>query len=78
MLSEEEIQKYEDRLAPAITDLVFFGFDSVRIIATVHAGNETAMITQGAGSFHAQYGSVKEWIISQGEYARQDAIRVCD
>lgn len=54
-------------------------FDSIRIIGTRHAldgeADTTAMIDDGAGNFHAQLGSVREWLVIQEQYQRNWAIR---
>lgn len=48
--------------------------DSVQIIATVQnveRDNESAMLTFGAGSWHARYGAVREVLLRWDEYCRR-------
>lgn len=56
---------YEKKLEQVVSDLKAFGFDSVRIITTVHASRETVSVTAGGGNIYAQIGSVDEWMTIQ-------------
>lgn len=47
-------------------------FDTVRIFATKYDNEtgETWSFDEGAGSFPAQYGQIREWLLIQDEYAK--------
>lgn len=64
---------HEKELKKTASQLKSFGFDSVRIITTIDNGAETISMHHGIGNFYAQYGAVKEWVIRQEEYTKQNA-----
>ena len=47
-------------------------FNSVRIIATREAGQDTEFFTVGTGNLYAQWGSVAEWLEKQKEQSRME------
>ena len=47
-------------------------FNSVRIIATREAGQDTEFFTAGSGNLYAQLGSVAEWLEKQKEQSRME------
>lgn len=54
-------------------------FDSIRIIGARHAvdgeSDTTVLFDDGAGNFHAQLGSVREWLVIHEQYQRNWAIK---
>lgn len=62
MTGDEEIQILERHVAQLGEH-----FQSVRIITTRHQDGQTFTVTSGAGNFHAQVGSVREWMMRQDE-----------
>lgn len=50
-------------------------FDSVRIFATRTQDGKTFAVSTGSGNWHAQYGTVREWMLQQDERARDTARR---
>lgn len=47
-------------------------FDSVRIVVTKDGDGSTRRVSQGTGNWYAQYGSVKDWLMSEEEAARKE------
>lgn len=68
-MNPDEAQKI---LKQASTSLGEY-FDSVRIIVTAENGDSFALHSFGSGSYYAQLGAVRDWLIHQEEYSRTNA-----
>lgn len=53
-------------------------FDSVRIFATRVQDGKTVAVSMGNGNWHAQCGSVREWLMQQDERSRDHVRRRSD
>ena len=64
-----------EKLVEEAVDRLAEHFDSVRIIATKDdgPGGTSRHITRGAGSYYAQIGSVRNWLISEDAYTAERA-----
>lgn len=47
--------------------------DSVQVMTTFHSedGETSQSFEYGLGSFHARFGNVREWLLTQEEYMRE-------
>ena len=46
-------------------------FDSVQIICTGHRDGKTTSTCSGSGNWYARIGSVREWLTTQDEHAKE-------
>lgn len=70
----EDILKMVEDIASKLAEHV----DSVRIFVTKTGDGSTSnsgAITTGRGNLYAQLGQVKEWILTQDEYVKENARR---
>jgi hypothetical protein len=67
---EKRVQSFVDQLGEHV--------DSVRVFITfpTHDGHpNTAGFNSGIGNFYAQYGQVREWMLTQDERVRENVRR---
>lgn len=70
----DEGSEYRRRLVDAKVNELMEHFDSIRIFVSFRGSPTTTQTyTTGGGNFHAQMGQVKEWVIRQDEFVREDA-----
>jgi hypothetical protein len=71
----EIIPESEQQIVDETVSKLLEHFDSVRVFTTRHDGNseETACYNSGGGNFYAQLGQVREWIVRQDQYVKNDA-----
>lgn len=66
----------EQRLLQNAIEMLLEHFENVHVFANRYDANDdgnTLSIDRGQGNYHARYGLVKHWLISQEEHVRLEA-----
>jgi len=68
MLSDEEVQKMDEKFVEAALDKLMFRFDAVQIFVTRQEPDQRTMgFCTGKGNFYSRWGVVNEWLSRGGQ-----------
>ena len=68
-MTPDQIEKFIEHKIAEIMEVV----DTVQVSVTIQRGEVTECLHRGSGNFYARLASVREFVVRQDEYTREDA-----